>query len=67
MTVTVAAPPSALPLSRVRTLLFAGLALVWSGEMLFTGDPAFAETWTRFWKMYPLDNLQQWNRFTLPI
>jgi hypothetical protein len=55
--VTVTAPSSAAPrLSRVRTFLFGGLALVWFGEMLFTGVPAFAETWTRFWKMYPPDN-----------
>ena len=54
MTVTLSAPP----LSRVRTFLFGGLALVWFGEMLFTGVQPFAETWTRFWKMYAPDNPQ---------
>ena len=54
MTVTL----SAAPLSRVRTFLFGGLALVWFGEMLFTGVQPFAETWTRFWKMYAPDNPQ---------
>src|SRR5206468_6535598 len=54
VTVTLSAPP----LSRVRTFLFGGLALVWLGEMLFTGVPSFAETWTRFWKMYAPDNPQ---------
>lgn len=52
MTETLSAPP----LSRVRTFLFGGLALVWFGEMLFTGVQPFAETWTRFWKMYAPDN-----------
>ena len=56
MTVTLSA--SASPLSRVRTFLFGGLALVWFGEMLFTGAQPFAETWTRFWKMYAPDNPQ---------
>lgn len=54
MTATLAAAP----LSRVRTVLFGGLALVWFGEMLFTGIQPFAETWTRFWKMYAPDNPQ---------
>ena len=45
-------------LRRVRTFLFGGLALVWFGEMLFTGVRPFAETWTRFWKMYAPDNPQ---------
>ena len=54
MTVTL----SAAPLSRVRTFLFGGLALVWFGEMLFTGVPSFAETWTRLWKMYAPDTPQ---------
>ena len=54
MTVTLSAPP----LSRVRTFLFGGLALVWFGEMLFTGVRPLAETWTRFWKMYAPDNPQ---------
>ncbi len=54
MTVTLSAPQ----LSRVRTFLFGGLALVWFGEMMFTGVHAFAETWTRFWKMYAPDNPQ---------
>lgn len=45
-------------LSRVRTVLFGGFALVWFGEMLFTGIQPFAETWTRFWKMYAPDNSQ---------
>jgi hypothetical protein len=49
---------STAPLSRVRTVLFGGLALVWFGEMLLTGVQPFAETWTRFWKMYPPDNRQ---------
>jgi hypothetical protein len=52
VTVTLPAPP----LSRVRTFLFGGLALVWFGEMLFTGVQPFAETWTTFWKMYAPDN-----------
>ena len=56
MTVTFSA--SAPQLSRVRTFLFGGLAVVWFGEMLFTGVPAFAETWTTFWKMYAPDNPQ---------
>jgi hypothetical protein len=54
VTVTLSAPP----LSRARTVLFGGLALVWFGEMLFTGVQPFAETWTRFWKMYAPDNPQ---------
>lgn len=54
MTVTVAAPS----LSRVRTFLFGGLAVVWFGEMLFTGVQPLAEIWTRFWKMYAPDNPQ---------
>ena len=54
MTITVTS--SAPLLSRVRTVLFGGLALVWFGEMLFTGVPSFAGTWTRFWKMYAPDN-----------
>ena len=54
MTVTASAPP----LSPVRTWLFGGLAVVWFGEMLFTGVRPFAETWTRFWRMYPPDNPQ---------
>jgi hypothetical protein len=54
MTVSAAAPQ----LSRARTFLFGGLALVWFGEMLFTGVQPFAETWTRFWKMYAPDNPQ---------
>jgi hypothetical protein len=49
---------SAPQLSRVRTFLFGALAVVWFGEMLFTGVPSFAETWTRFWKMYAPDNPQ---------
>jgi hypothetical protein len=56
VTVTLSAP--APRLSRVRTVLFGGLALVWFGEMLFTGVQPFAETWTRFWKMYAPDNPQ---------
>jgi hypothetical protein len=56
--VTVTLSASASQLSRVRTFLFGGLALVWFGEMLFTGVPSFAETWTRFWKMYAPDNPQ---------
>jgi hypothetical protein len=55
VTVTLSAP-SAPRLSRVRTFLFGGLALVWLGEMLFTGIQPFAETWTRFWKMNAPDN-----------
>jgi len=54
MTVSAAAPQ----LSRVRTFLFGGLAVVWFGEMLFTGVQPFAETWTRFWRMYAPDNPQ---------
>ena len=56
MTVTLPAPSP--QVSRVRTVLFGGLALVWFGEMLFTGIQPFAETWTRFWKMYAPDNPQ---------
>lgn len=54
MTVTLSAPP----LSRGRTFLFGGLALVWFGEMLFTGVQPFAQAWTTFWKMYAPDNPQ---------
>jgi hypothetical protein len=54
--VTVTVALSAPQLSRVRTFLFGGLALVWFGEMLFTGVQPLAETWTRFWKMYAPDN-----------
>jgi hypothetical protein len=57
MTVTLSAP-SAPQLSQVRTFLFGGLALVWFGEMLFTGVPSFAVRWTRLWKMYAPDNPQ---------
>lgn len=49
---------SAAPLSRVRTFLFGGLALVWFGEMLFTSVPSFAKAWTTFWKMYAPENPQ---------
>jgi len=45
-------------LSRVRTFLFGGLALVWFGEGVFTGVQPFAEVWTRIWKMFPPDNPQ---------
>ena len=57
MTVTLPAP-TAPQVSRVRTVLFGGLALVWFGEMLFTGVQPLAETWTTFWKMYAPDNPQ---------
>lgn len=40
-------------LSRVRTFLFGGLALVWFGEGILTGVRPLADAWTRFWKMFP--------------
>jgi hypothetical protein len=43
-------------LSRVRTFLFVGLAVVWFGEGVLTGVQPLAEGWTRFWKMLPPDN-----------
>src|SRR5580765_4070828 len=49
---------SAQQVSRARTFLFGGLAVVWFGEMLFTSVPSFAATWTRFWKMYAPDDPQ---------
>jgi hypothetical protein len=54
MIVTLSTPP----LSRVRTFLFGGLAVVWFSEMLFTGVQRLAETWTRLWKMYAPENPQ---------
>jgi hypothetical protein len=54
VTVTLSAP--APQLSRVRTVLFGGLALVWFGEMLFTGVLAslflFAPNTVLYWE-YP--------------
>jgi len=43
-------------LSGVRTFLFVGLAIVWFGEGVSTGVQPLAETWTRFWKMFPPGN-----------
>jgi len=44
------------PLSRVRTFLLVGLAVVWFCEGVLTGVQPLAEGWTRFWKMFPPEN-----------
>lgn len=46
------------PLSRIRTLLFGAMAVVWFGEMMMWGFESFAESWTNVWKMLPPDNPQ---------
>jgi hypothetical protein len=40
-------------LSRIRTVLFWGLALVWFNEMLFMGFPFLSKIWTHLWKVIP--------------
>lgn len=38
-------------LSRVRTVLFAGMTLVWFSEMLFHGIPALSRVWSYLWQV----------------
>ena len=49
-------PASTRRLSRLRTFLLVGLAVVWFSEGVMTGVQPLAEVWTRFWKMLPPDN-----------
>jgi hypothetical protein len=45
-------------LSRIRTFLFGGLALVWFTEMLFLGFQSFSTVWTDLWQVDRPDDPQ---------
>ncbi len=50
-----AASPS---LSKVRSLMFVGLACVWFGEMLFMGFPSLSRVWAAQWQVVPPEDPQ---------
>jgi hypothetical protein len=45
-------------LSRMRTFLFAALAISWFTEMVFLGFQTFSNVWTSLWQVVPPENPQ---------